>query len=167
MQSKANSVADYLAGLTPERQALVGAVREAVLSRLDPQFSEVMQYGMIGYSVPHSVFAPGYHCDPRQPLPYAAIASQKNYVSLYLMGLYCGAGDGAETPDTSWFREAWAASGKKLDMGKACVRFKKLDDVALDVVAEAIARVPAQLFIARYEATLAAPGRAKGKPAPA
>ncbi|PWF46755.1 DUF1801 domain-containing protein [Massilia glaciei] len=153
MQSKANSVADYLEGLAPERRALVEALRAAVRSRLDPQFSELMQYGMIGYCVPHSVFAPGYHCDPKQPLPYAGIASQKNHVSLYLMGLYCGGGGEAETAETRWFREAWAGSGKKLDMGKGCVRFKKLDDIAFEVVAEAIARVPAQLFIARYLAT--------------
>jgi hypothetical protein len=105
---------------------------------------------MIGYAVPHSVFPQGYHCDPKQPLPFAGLASQKNYMSVYLMGLYCGCNEGEESEDTRWFREAWARSGKKLDMGKACIRFKKLDDLALDVLAEAIRRVPAQRYLERY-----------------
>jgi hypothetical protein len=112
---------------------------------------------MISYYVPHSVFPCGYHTDPKQPLPFAALASQKNHMSLYLMGVYCGCaeGPGGETRDARWFRDAWARAGKKLDMGKACVRFTKLDNVALDVVGEAIRRVPAKEYIARYEAVLA------------
>jgi hypothetical protein len=100
-----------------------------------------MQYGMIGYYVPHRVYPAGYHCDPKQPLPFAALASQKNYMSLYLMCVY------GDSPLAKWFREAWAKSGKKLDMGKACVRFKKLEDLALDVIGEAIRRVPARKYI--------------------
>jgi hypothetical protein len=106
--------------------------------------------------VPHSVFPPGYHTDPKQPLPFASLASQKNHMSLYLMGVYCGCAEGpqGETRDARWFREAWACTGKKLDMGKACVRFTKLENVALDVVGEAIRRVPAKAYIARYQAGL-------------
>jgi hypothetical protein len=109
---------------------------------------------MLGYGVPHSVYPAGYHCDPKQPLPFAALASQKNYISLYLMGLYIGSADQQEAEDARWFREAWEASGKKkLDMGKVCIRFKKLGDIPLDVIGEAIRRMPAQRYIALYEQT--------------
>ena len=124
-----------------------------------------MQYGMIGYYVPQKLFPAGYHCDPKQPLPFAALASQKNYMSLYLMGVYCGCGDSStdETPDARWFRDAWGKTGKKLDMGKACVRFKRIEDVALDVVGAAIKRIPAKTYLERYQNTLAETGRAKKK----
>jgi hypothetical protein len=92
------------------------------------------------------VYPAGYHCDPKQPLPFAGLASQKNYMSLYLMCTY------GDSELSRWFREAWAKTGKKLDMGKSCVRFKKLDDLALDVIAEAIRRVPAKMYIERCEA---------------
>lgn len=151
MHSAAETVDAYLAALPDDRRALVDAVRKVILDNLDPAYVEIMQYGMIGYAVPHSLFPAGYHGDPKQPLPFAALASQKNYVSLYLMGLYCGSDGQGENDDTAWFRQAWADSGKKkLDMGKACIRFKKLDDIALDVIAEAIRRVPAQRYIERY-----------------
>ena len=112
-----------------------------ILKNLDQDYEEGIQYGMIGYYVPHRVFPAGYHCDPRQPLPFAALGSQKNYMSLYLMCVY------GDSEIAQWFREAWAKTGKKLDMGKSCVRFKKLDDLALDVIAEAIKRVPARKYI--------------------
>ena len=96
---------------------------------------------MIGYYVPHRVHPAGYHCDPRQPLPFAALASQKNYMSLYLMCVY------ADSAHSEWFRQAWARTGKKLDMGKACVRFKKVDDLALDVIGEAIRRMPTASYL--------------------
>ncbi len=150
MQSKAGSVAQYLSELVEPRRAMVQALRDVVLANLDSDYAESMQYGMIGYNVPHSVFPAGYHCDPKQPLPFAAIASQKNYVSLYMMGLYCGAGADGESEDVDWFRHAWEATGRKLDMGKACVRFKKIDDIAFEVVGVAIARIPARLYIERY-----------------
>ena len=152
MQSSAATVQDYLDGLPPERRVIVETVREVILANLDTDYSEDMQYGMIGYAVPHSVFPAGYHCDPSQPLPFAGIASQKNYVSIYLMGMAWS----PDSEDMQWLRAAWPASGKKkLDMGKSCIRFKKLDDIALDVIGEAIRRVPAQEFIARYLRTLA------------
>lgn len=151
MHSAAETVDAYLAALPDDRRGLVDAVRKVILDNLDPAYVEIMQYGMIGYAVPHSLFPAGYHGDPKQPLPFAALASQKNYVSLYLMGLYCGSDGQGENDDAAWFRQAWADSGKKkLDMGKACIRFKKLDDIALDVIAEAIRRVPAQRYIERY-----------------
>ncbi len=157
MQSTASTVADYIASLPEERRRMVEAVRKAILDNLDSDYAESMQYGMIGYAIPHSVFPAGYHCNPKQPLPFAAIASQKNYVSVYLMGVYCGCIGEREDPEAQWFREAWAASGKKkLDMGKACVRFRKLEDAALDVIGESIRRNPATRYIERYQQALAA-----------
>jgi hypothetical protein len=154
--SKAKSVAEYLNELPAERRSAIEAVRKVILKNLDKGYEEGMQYGMIGYYVPHARYAPGYHCDPKQPLPFAGLASQKNYVSIYLMGVYCGCADGSkgETAEAKWFRTAWAKTGKKLDMGKACVRFKKLEDVPLDVIGQAIARIPAKDYIARYESFL-------------
>lgn len=155
MQSKAKTVAEYIASLPSDQREVLAAVRTVILANLDGGFQEAMQYGMVGYSVPHSRFPAGYHCDPKQPLPFAALAAQKNYFALHLMGLYMN-------PDElKWFTQAWKASGKKLDMGKACVRFKKLDDVALDVVGEAFRRVSADAWIATYEATLAGSAQRK------
>jgi hypothetical protein len=145
MQSKATTVAQYLAELPEERRRALEAVRRVILENLDKDYEEGMQYGMIGYYVPHRVYPAGYHCDPRQPLPFAGLASQKNHMALYLMCVY---GDGAQA---AWFRQAWAGSGKKLDMGKSCVRFKKLEDLALDVVGEAVRRVPARKYIQQIE----------------
>lgn len=158
MQSKANNVADYLAEMEPTRRTTLEAVRKVILANLDKSYEEGMQYGAIGYYVPHRVFPAGYHCDPKQPLPFAALAAQKNHLALYLMGIYCGCNEPGttETADARWFREAWAKTGKKLDMGKSCVRFKKLDDVALDVIGEAIRRLPAQRYIDNYQQSLAA-----------
>jgi hypothetical protein len=104
--------------------------------------------------IAHSVHPPGYHCKPTEPVPFAALASQKNYVALYLMGLYVGCTGTEETEELVWFRDAWAASGKKLDMGKACVRLKKLDDVPLEVIGAAIRRMPAQRYLSAYTQTL-------------
>lgn len=156
--SKAMTVEEYLAELTEDRRELVGAVRDVVNANLPDGYQEAMQYGMIGWSVPHDLYPAGYHTDPRQPLPFAALASQKQYVSLYLMGTYCGCaersatGEAVETDELTWFRQSWLATGRKLNMGKSCVRINKLDEVALDVVAEAIRRIPIDEYIARYDA---------------
>jgi hypothetical protein len=146
MQSKATTVEQYLAGLTDDRRRALEAVRQVLLENLDQDYEEGIQYGMIGYYVPHRVYPAGYLCDPKQPLPFAGLASQKNYMSLYVMCVY------GDTPHSDWFQKAWAKTGKKLDMGKACIRFKKVEDLALDVIAEAIRRVPAKTYIAHCEA---------------
>ena len=138
---------NYLAALPADRRAAIAAVRKVVLENLDDGYEEGMQYGMIGYFVPHSVHPAGYHCDPRQPVPFAALASQKNYMSLYLMSAY---GEGSEL---AWLQKAWKKAGKKLDMGKCCIRFKQVEDLPLEVVGEAIRRVPAKLFLERYVQT--------------
>jgi len=148
MQSKATTVEQYLSGLPEDRRKALEAVRQVILKNLDKDYEEGIQYGMIGYYVPHRVYAPGYHCDPKQPLPFAGLASQKNYMSLYLMCVY------GDSNHAKWFREAWAKTGKKLDMGKSCVRFKKLEDLPLDVIGEAIKRVPARKYIEHCESAL-------------
>lgn len=145
MQSKASSVTQYLQELPADRRASAEAVINVVRANADPLLEEGMQYGMIGWYVPHSVFPPGYHVDPKQPLPYACLASQKNHLSLYLMSVYAD-----DTPDEQWFRTRWAKSGKKLDMGKSCIRFKRADDLALDVIAEAFQRVGVARHVAAY-----------------
>lgn len=152
MQSKAATVDEYLASLPPDRRSAVAAIRKVILDNLDPDYEEGMAYGAIHYAVPHRVFPAGYHANPKVGLPFAAIASQKNYISIYLMGLYCGCIEGvSDTSLVKWFKDAWAKSGKKkLDMGKACIRFKKLEDIPLDVIGEAIRRVPARVYIEQY-----------------
>lgn len=160
MARKPTTVKAYLAGLPDDRRAAIKAVRAVILENLDEDYEEGIQYGIIGYYVPHRVFPAGYHCDPRQPVPFAGIASQKNYISVYLMCVYGVPGQEA------WFREAWAKAmdkraakvggkAKKLDMGKSCVRFRKIEDVPLDVIGKTIKRVPAKKFLAHYEKTIA------------
>ncbi|HEX5751769.1 MAG TPA: DUF1801 domain-containing protein [Archangium sp.] len=155
MQSKATTVEQYLASLPEDRRAAVSAVREVILENLDEDYEEGIQYGMLGYYVPHEVFPAGYHVDPKQPLPFAALASQKNHMAVYLMGVY------GQPQLEKWFRDAWTKTGRKLDMGKSCVRFKKLEDVALDVLGEAIRRVPAKAYIQQYESVIRPPDKKK------
>jgi hypothetical protein len=145
MQSKAKTVQEYLDQLPDHRREAISAVRDVMLKNLPKGFEEGMQYGMIGYFVPHSVYPDGYHCNPKEPLPYASLAAQKNYMSIYLMCIY---GDEAHR---DWFVEAWNKTGKKLDMGKSCVRFKKLEDVPLKVVGQAMKRVTVKKYIDFYE----------------
>jgi len=150
VQTKVKSVSQYLAGLPADRRKALEAVRAVVLKNLPEGYEEGMTSTGIGYFVPHSVYPPGYHCDPSQPLPFAGIASQKNHMAIYLMCIY------SHPEHEAWFREAWAKTGKKLDMGKSCVRFKKLEDVPLPVIGKAIKRVPVKKFIAFYESVIPA-----------
>jgi len=141
MQSKATTVDAYLKELPDDRRRAIQAVREVILKNLDGDYEEGMQYGMIGYYVPHRLYPAGYHCDTKQPLPFACLASQKNYMSLYGISLY-GSAEHLEK-----FQKAWAKTGKKLDMGKSCIRFRKLEDLPLDVIAEAAAALPMKKYI--------------------
>ncbi len=158
MKSGAATVEEYLAGLLEDRRAALGTVRKAILNSLPRGYEETMQYGMIAYVVPHCLYPAGYHCNPSDPLPYAMLASQKSHMAVYLMTVY---GDPAIE---KWFRDAWNASGKKLDMGKSCVRFKKLEDVPLDVIGQVIARVSVSQYIAHVEQVLKGSAAAKRKP---
>jgi len=148
MQSKATNVADYLASLPEDRRSSIEAVRKVILANLDKDFEEGMSYGMIGYYVPHRIYPAGYHCDPKQPVPYINLASQKNHLALYIMGLYI------DEDHAKWFVEAWEKTGKKLDKGKACIRFKKLEDLALDVIGQTVKRTPVKKYLAQYEKML-------------
>jgi hypothetical protein len=155
MTSKAKTVKEYLASLSADRRAAINVVRDVILKNLDKDYEEGMQYGMIGYYVPHRVYPPGYHCDPKQPLLFAGLGSQKNHMAVYLMCAY------GNKEHEAWFRKAWAKTGKKLDMGKSCIRFKKIDDLALDVIGEAIARVPAKTYVQHVQAALNRAGAAR------
>jgi hypothetical protein len=156
MQSKATTPSAYLKELPPARKPVIEAVREALLKAIPKGYEEGMQYGMICWSVPHSIYPPGYHCDPKQRLPFLALANQKQYMSLYLPGVYVGGADGGE--HMRWFAREWAKTGKKLDMGKCCLRFKKLEDLELGLVAELIRRQPLDEYVAAYERALDASG---------
>jgi hypothetical protein len=142
--SDATTVEEYIQALDPDRAMTVEGVRKVILDNLPDGYVETMQYGMISYVVPFARYPETYN---KQPLSPTSLGSQKNYVSLYLHGVY--ADDGLE----AWFREAYAASGKKLNMGKSCVRFRTIDDLPLNVIAEVISRVPADRFIECYEAS--------------
>jgi hypothetical protein len=142
MQSDAVTVDAYLAELPDDRRPDMEAVRRVILDNLPDGFEEVMQYGMISYVVPLERYPDTYN---GEALAVASLANQKRHMSLYLMGVY--GDDGTQ----AWLRERWAATGKKLDMGKACLRFRRLDDLALDIVGEAIARLSVDEFLAMYE----------------
>lgn len=141
-QSKANTVSDYLAELPADRRGAIDAVRAVVLDRLPEGYEEAMQYGMIGYSVPLSRYPETYN---GAPLNYVALACQKNHMAIYLMGCY------GDERLARWFEAGFRKAGKKLDRGKSCVRFKELDDLPLDLIGEAVARMPVDDFIALYE----------------
>jgi len=145
MTSKAKSVPEYIKGLPDDRRAAISAVRKVILDNLPAGYEECMNYGMIGYVIPHRLYPAGYHCDPKQPMPFAGLASQKNHMAIYVMTVY------GDNDTEKWFRKAWAATGKKLDMGKCCIRFKQLADIPLDVIGKLIARVPVKDWIAVAE----------------
>lgn len=151
MTSKASTVAAYLDELPVERRPAIEAVLKLIRKNIDKKAAEGMQYGMICFNVPHSIYPKGYHCDPKQPLPFLALASQKNYMSLYM---FCDYVRGDNNESETWFRDAWAKTGKKLDMGKCCIRFKKVEDLALDVIADAIKKLTVKQHIENYEAGL-------------
>jgi hypothetical protein len=141
-KSSAATVDEYLAELPEDRRAAIAEVREVVLRNLPAGYVETMNWGMISYEIPLERYPKTYN---GRPLSYAALASQKNFCVVYLMGVY---GDGEQA---RWFKEEFKRAGKKLDMGKSCVRFKKLDDLPLDVIAETIARTPVDRYIEGYE----------------
>ena len=146
MQSKATTVGQYLAELPADRQKAMPALRKVVKKNLPKGFKEEMNYGMIGYVVPHSRYPKGYHCDPKQPLPFLCIASQKNFVSVYHMGVY------ANPVLLKWFTAAHAkASPKKLDMGKSCIRYKQPDDIPFDLIGQLVSKITPDEWIAIYE----------------
>jgi hypothetical protein len=152
MATNAKTVDEYLASLPDDRRIAIAAVRDVILKNMDSGYEEGMSYGMLGYFVPHSLYPGGYHCNPKLPLPFINLGSQKNHMALHVMCLYTGGDeDGPAGKLQAWFRTEWAKTGKKLDMGEACIRFKKVDDLALDVIGKVIAKVPAKQWIAMNE----------------
>jgi len=139
MKSKAATVEGYLAELPADRRDAMASVRKVILKNLPKGYEEVLQYGMLGYVVPLKVFPAGYLNRKNEPLPYVCLASQKNYMSIYLMSAY---GD-----DEAQFRKEYEATGKRLDMGKSCVRFRGVEDLPLDVIGRAVARYPVKKWI--------------------
>lgn len=146
MQSSAKTVNDYLNELPEERKSAFLKLRESILKNLPKGFNEEMSYGMLGYVVPHSTYPDGYHCTPKLPLPFMNIASQKNYIALYHMGIY------ANPELLEWFTSEYPKhSSQKLDMGKGCIRFKKLDQIPFDLIAELAGKISVQDWINGYE----------------
>ena len=145
MKSKATTIDEYLKQLPEDRRTAIEAVRKVILKSLPKGYEEVLQYGILGYVVPLKVFPAGYLNRKTEPLPYICLASQKNYMSIYLMSVY---GD-----DETQFRKEYQAAGKRLDMGKCCVRFRKLEDLPLDVIGRAVARYPMKKWIEICEAS--------------
>lgn len=146
MQSKATIVDAYLTELPEDRQKAISKLRSVIKKNLPKGFKEGMGYGMMGWSVPHSIYPAGYHCKPEDPLPFMGIASQKNFISVYHMGIY------ADPKLLKWFVDAHAkASTKKLDMGKSCIRYKKPEDIPYDLIGELAAKITVQEWISMYE----------------
>ena len=145
MQSDAKSPDDYFANLPEDRKEPMAKLRKVIKKYLPKGFAEQMGYGSPGWVVPHKLYPGGYHCDPAQPLPFLGIASQKNFIALYHMGIY-------SDPDLlDWFKTEWAkASTRKLDMGKSCIRFKKPDDIPYDLIGELASKVTPQEWIKNY-----------------
>ena len=144
MQSDADSVEDYLDSLPEDRRSAISTVREVINEHLPEGYVEQMDWGMVSWVVPLDTKPDTYN---GKPLCYAALASQKKHMAVYLMGMT------TDGPELEWLRDQYAERGMKLDMGKSCVRFKQLDDVPLDVLGEAIGKIEVDEFIARYEST--------------
>ena len=151
----ASTVAQYLAALPADRRAALSAVRKAINENLPDGYEEGMQFGMIGWYVPLSMYPAGYGENPEVPLSFVALASQKSGMVLHFLCFY-----GHPTLST-WFTSEYKKSGKKLDMGKGCVRFKSLEDLALDVVGRTVARVSAEEHMANYQAARALMGKGR------
>jgi len=146
MQSTAKTVGEYLNDLPEERKVHFLKLRESILKTIPKGFEEEMSYGMLGYIVPHSIYQNGYHCNPKLPLPFMNIASQKNFIALYHMGIY------AIPKLLDWFTTEYPKhSSEKLDMGKGCIRFKKMDQIPFDLIAELAGKMTVEDWIECYE----------------
>lgn len=163
MKSKAATVEQYLASLPEDRLAAVSTVRRFILDHLDKNLQECMQYGVIGYCVPHGVWPHGHHTNPKLPLMYMGLSSQKNDMVVYMLFLH------HNQREREWFDGAWKATGRKNHLevggGGCCLRFKKLEDLSLDVIGEAMRRMPVKTYLDDHAAVLAKIGKSPdGKP---
>ena len=149
MQYKATSPEDYINQVPEERQATLKKLRKTIKNNLPKGFEEGIQYGMIGYFVPHSIYPNGYHCTPSEPLPFMSFASQKNSINLYHSGIYAN-------PDLyEWFVNEYPKhSSLKLDMGKSCIRFKKIEAIPFELIAELTSKMTVEDWINLYETNL-------------
>ena len=146
MQSTAKTPAEYITELPEDRKQPVSRLRETILKNLPEGFEEIMSYGMIGYVVPHSLYPAGYHCNPTLPLPFINIASQKNFIALYHMGIY------SDKDLLNWFVSEYPKHVKtKLDMGKSCIRFKNTKDIPFTLIDQLVSRMTAEQWINIYE----------------
>lgn len=146
VSSAAATVSDYLQTLPEDKQPVMLALRTSIQKNIPKGFQECIQYGMISYVIPHTLYPSGYHCDPNQPLPFLSLAAQKNYIAIYHMGLY------SDPQLLKWFQDAFAAeSATKLDMGKSCIRFKKPDQVPVALIGQLASRMSAEQWIELYE----------------
>ena len=148
MQTTAKSIEAYLEEIPKDRKIAFAKLRKTIQENIPNGFVEQMSYGMIGYVVPHSIYPNGYHCEPKLPLPFIAIASQKNFIALYHMGIY------AKPELLNWFVNEYPKHSKqKLDKGKSCIRFKKMDQIPFDLIAELVQKMSIDEWITCYESS--------------
>ncbi len=146
MNYKANSPEEYIDQLPEDRQPVITKLRTVITKNLPDGFEEQMSYGMLGFVVPHSLYPDGYHCDPKLPLPFINLASQKNFIAVYHSGIY------ADSKLHDWFVGEYPKAVKtKLDMGKSCIRFKKMETIPYELIGELCAKMTVEEWIARYE----------------
>lgn len=146
MQHEDNSVSNYILNLPEDRQSAMEQLRKTIAKNLPKGFKETICYGMIGYVVPHSIYPAGYHCNPSLALPFLSIASQKNFIAIYHMGIY------ADPELLAWFQTEYSHRAKgKLDMGKSCVRFKKIEQIPFELIGELCKKMSPKQWIALYE----------------
>lgn len=146
MQSKATTVDDYINELPDDRKKAISELSKVIKKNLPKGFQECIGYGTIGYVVPHSKYPAGYHCDPKLPLPFMNIASQKNFIAIYHMGVY------ADSKLLKWFTDEYAKAGVgKLDMGKSCIRFKNTEKIPYKLIGELASKITVDDWIVTYE----------------
>lgn len=149
MTSDAKTPEEYINALPPERKEAISKLRKIIVENLPKGFSETMDYGMIGYVVPHSIYPNGYHCKPETPLPFMSLASQKNFVAVYHMGVY------AHKELLDWFVNEYPKHcSRKLDMGKSCVRFKKIEEIPYELIGELASKMTTEEWIDIYESNV-------------
>jgi hypothetical protein len=146
MKVQADSPKEYIDQLAEDRKKVISRLRDTLLQNLPEGFEEQMTYGMIGYVVPHELYPAGYHCDPKQPLPFLSLASQKNFVALYHSGIY------ADPELHDWFVNQHPNHCKhQLDMGKSCIRFKHMQDIPYDLIGELVQKLSVEEWVELYE----------------
>ena len=148
MNSKALTPSEYMAQLPEDRKDVIQKLRQTILDHIDPKFQECMNYGMLGYVVPFTIYPDGYHCNPKLPLPFMNLASQKNFIAVYHMGVY------AKKEIYDWFITEYPKhTTAKLDMGKSCIRFKKMDAIPYALIGQLAAKLSARNLIIEQQAS--------------